>query len=145
MSSKKGDFFTSIFESVSKELGNAGKSLNEMLSPDNIGTKVPAINILDINDRIEVQVAAPGMEKTNFSINVEDDILIISSKGQEEAAQLNYMQREFGFGAFKRSFEVPKEVNISGIAANYEKGILKVTLPKKDEFIKQSKSDIEIW
>ncbi len=145
MSSKKGDFFTSIFESVSKELGNAGKSLNEMLAPDDIGTKVPAINIIDLNDRIEVQVAAPGMEKTNFSINVEDDVLVISSKGQEESDKMNFVQREFGFGPFKRSFEVPKEVNIGGIGAAYEKGLLKVTLPKKEEFIKESKSDIEIW
>ncbi len=143
---KKEDFFKSIFSSVSKEIESVGKGVNEMFQKEDIGSKVPAINIIEYNDKIEVLVAAPGMEKQDFSLNVEEEVLIIESKkGQQNDDSQNYLLREFGFGAFQRSFEIPESVDVGKIGAAYDKGILTVTCPKKSQFIKMSKTDIEIW
>lgn len=101
------------------------------------GTRIPAVNVKESDEEFEIQVAAPGMEKEDFDINVENNTLSISAEQQNENEQKNekgrFTKREFSFSSFKRSFSLPETVNDEDIKANYENGILKLSIPKKEE------------
>jgi HSP20 family protein len=96
---------------------------------------LPAANVIEKEDSFEVEFAAPGLNKEDFKINVENNVLTVSSEKEQvkEEKEKNYTRREFAYGAFTRSFALPKTIDIDKIGAAYENGILKVTLPKKEE------------
>ena len=99
-------------------------------------TTLPAVNILETKDDFRIEVAAPGMEKKDFSINLENDTLTISSEKKSEVKneEENYSRREFSCQSFQRAFTLPGNlVDGEKINAKYEEGILKVHLPKKEE------------
>ncbi len=94
----------------------------------------PAANILETGDSFVIEMAVPGRNKEDFSLNLEKDILTISSEKESPADEnMNYTRREFQTTAFSRSYIVPKTVDSERIEAAYEQGILRVTLPKKEE------------
>ena len=96
---------------------------------------VPAVNITDNKDDYKVSVAAPGLKKNDFKIDLEGNMLTISSEKEEnkEEKDARYTRKEYSYSAFRRSFALPEEVNQDKIEASYEDGVLKVVLPKKDE------------
>lgn len=95
----------------------------------------PAVNIVETNQAFTLELAAPGFEKSDFVLKVEDDYLTISAKREAKTENQNerYTRREFRFDAFERSFKLPETVNQEAIGAVYENGVLVVTLPKKEE------------
>jgi len=97
---------------------------------------VPAVNIKENDDEFIVALAAPGMEKKDFNINLENDILTISSEKTVEKTENEdiYTSREYNYQAFTRSFNVPKDM-IDGdkIAAQYKNGELIIKVPKREE------------
>ncbi|MCK9219217.1 MAG: Hsp20/alpha crystallin family protein [Bacteroidales bacterium] len=106
----------------------------------------PAANIMESNDAFHLEIAAPGMEKNDFKINLENNILTISSAVEDEKREegKNYTRKEFYYGSFSRSFTLPKTVDLDQIKADYENGILKINLPKKDEARIEQKKEIKI-
>lgn len=106
---------------------------------------VPAVNIKDEKDKYLLEIAAPGMKKEDFKIDLEDSVLTISSEKKEENKEKedNYTRREFVYSSFSRSFTLPKTVKVDKIKANYSNGILSLTLPKRDEELKLARQ-IEI-
>lgn len=94
--------------------------------------QTPALNILELDNEFKLELAAPGLEKSDFKIQIENNFLTISAEKKEEKNEEkeNYRRREFSYQSFKRSFELPKDVNAEGIAAKYENGILNVSIPK---------------
>ena len=96
---------------------------------------VPAVNITDNKDDYQVSVAVPGMKKSDFKIDVEGNMLTISSEKEEssEEKDARYTRKEYSYSSFRRSFALPEEVNQEKIEASYQDGVLKVMLPKKDE------------
>jgi HSP20 family protein len=100
-------------------------------------TTIPAVNILETSDGFKVEMAAPGMDKKDFQIELNNELLTISSKRewQEEVQEgQNYTRREFSYQSFQRSFHLPKSVvDESKIKAVYENGVLRVLIPKKEE------------
>lgn len=96
---------------------------------------VPAVNIDENKDQYELALAVPGMKKNDFNINVEGNMLTISSEKEEESEekQKNGYRREFNYSSFSRSFALPNEVIKDKIDARYQDGVLKVSLPKKEE------------
>ena len=98
---------------------------------------IPAINIIENFPNFVVELAAPGLNKEDFSIEVEEDTLKITSKKEtetkEESKDSSYRKREFNYAAFERSFKLPESIQPEEIQASYENGILRVTLPKKEE------------
>lgn len=95
---------------------------------------IPAINIAESSSGFEIELSVPGMTKEDFKINLESNVLTISSeKENKEEESRNYLRREFFSGTFSRSFTLPKNVDIESIKADYAEGILKVNLPKKAE------------
>ncbi len=100
------------------------------------GTTLPAVNIVETNENFVVEMAAPGMKKDDFSIELTNDLLKISSAKQFESELgegERYTRREYSYQAFQRSFQLPKNVvEDTKIHAKYEDGILRVLIPKKE-------------
>ncbi len=102
---------------------------------------IPAVNIKEENDKFILEMAAPGMKKDDFQINLDNYQLTISSERSEkkEDKKENYTRREFMYSTFSRSFTLPKTIDIDKIKADYKNGILTLTLPKKEEEAKLTK------
>ncbi|MEZ4873876.1 MAG: Hsp20/alpha crystallin family protein [Flavobacteriaceae bacterium] len=113
-----------------------GNDLPSVFRPNfNTGLSLPKVNISETNESFTVALAAPGLKKEDFNIEIDHQLLSISSEMQhkvDEDAE-NYTRREFGYASFKRSFTLPESVNTEKVKATYEDGILTLLLPKKDE------------
>ncbi len=108
---------------------------------------VPAVNIMEEDNEYRIEVSAPGIDKKDVKINLEDDVLTISSERKEENEEKNknYVRREFNYTAFSRSFVVPEEVEADKISAEHKNGILTLHLPKKEEVVKKTqKREIKV-
>lgn len=105
------------------------------LSNFNTGMTLPAVNIKENADEFFLEIAVPGMKKSDFNIDVENKILSISSENKEEHEEQkeNYTRREFGYSSFKRTFTLPDAIESDKISAQYKDGILIVHLPKREE------------
>ncbi|MFX1704974.1 Hsp20/alpha crystallin family protein [Chitinophaga sp. CC14] len=135
--------FPSLFDDFfGRELFNWGNNNFSSTS-----TTVPAVNIKETTDAFEVEVAAPGMEKGDFSITLDGNLLTISSakQQQEEKKEQNYTRREFSYQSFQRSFELAKDVvDEDKINARYENGLLHLTIPKKEEAKQKGPRTIQV-
>jgi HSP20 family protein len=96
---------------------------------------VPAVNVHEDKDNFILSVAAPGLKKSDFNIDVDGNLLTISSEKEEnkEEKDARYTRKEYNYSSFSRTFTIPEEVKQDKIEAEYENGVLKVTLPKKEE------------
>ena len=97
---------------------------------------LPSVNIMDTENSFEIEVAAPGMAKKDFKIELNNNILTISSENEnsKEDENQNYTRKEFSYKSFLRSFRLPEnKVDGNKINAKYKNGILFVSLPKKEE------------
>ncbi len=100
------------------------------------GTTIPKVNILETHDAFRVEMAAPGMKKDNFRIELDNDMLSISSELKHEEAlpdDHHYSRREFSYQSFRRTFHLPDTVENEKIKAHYENGLLSLVIPKRDE------------
>ena len=102
---------------------------------------VPATNIIEHKNEYELELAVPGYEKKDFKIDLEQNMLTISSTKEEnhEENTKDYSRKEFSSCSFSRSFTLPETIDKDNIQANYENGILHVTLPKVEEVKKLTK------
>ena len=106
---------------------------------------LPSVNILDNEKFFELNLAAPGKNRKDFIIELEDQILTISSESfTNNDDSDNFTRQEYRYGNFKRSFRLPDSINTSLIKAKYENGILSISLPKLKEAIPEPKKQIEI-
>ncbi len=99
----------------------------------------PAINIVENEKNYEIELAAPGLSKDDFKLNVNnDDELEISleRKSEENKEKRNFLRREFSYASYRRSFVLPEEVEREKISAVMLNGVLRITLPKKEEVVK---------
>jgi HSP20 family protein len=105
------------------------------LSNFNTGMTLPAVNIKENKDEYFLEIAVPGMKKSDFVIDVDNKILSISSetKTEHEEKDETYTRREFGYSSFKRTFTLPDTVESDKIKAQYKDGILMIHLPKREE------------
>lgn len=96
---------------------------------------MPAVNIKETEVDYQLELAAPGLNKEDFNLEIKQGILklSVSKSTQEEEKTEKYTRQEFGYQKFERSFALPKNaIQIENIQASYEQGILKVTLPKQE-------------
>ena len=114
-------------------------TLADVIGSDNTISS-PSVNVVEHDSHYELDLAAPGLTKQDFNIDIEQDNLIISAEKQTENEEKNgrFTRREFSYGSFKRSFHLDDMINRDKIAATYVDGVLKVTLPKKEEAVKKS-------
>lgn len=99
------------------------------------GISMPSVNIVEGKNDFRIEVAAPGLEKKDFKINLENNVLTISSVKEVKDEQVDdkYMRREFSYSSFQRSFALPNTVDAEKINANYKDGVLNLVIPKKEE------------
>lgn len=109
-------------------------------------SSVPSVNIIENPSDFKVELAAPGMDRKDFKIEIDNNSLTISGEKKEERKEdtENYRRREFSYNAFNRSFDLPENVIADKIDAKYENGILHLSLPKKEVTILKPKKEIKI-
>ncbi|MDY0089464.1 MAG: Hsp20/alpha crystallin family protein [Flavobacteriaceae bacterium] len=128
--------------------------IDEFLKPDWLGgmerfnAHVPAVNIKETDNSFIVELAAPGKKKEDFNIELNENILTISSEekteNEEKGQEGRYTRKEFSYSSFKRAFTLPETVNEDSIKASYDDGVLHINLPKKEEALPKPKRLIEI-
>ena len=106
----------------------------------------PAVNIIEGAREFKVEVAAPGVCKEDFTVNVEKNILEISAvrKENNDVEAGKYLRKEFSYSEFKRTFSLPSSVDAEKIKATHENGVLTVEIPKKDEALINPRKQISI-
>ena len=107
---------------------------------------LPAVNVEETDDSFVMELAAPGMDKEDFNISVENGCLNISSEKKEETEEKkkNYTRKEFSYSSFMRSFNLPESVDQDKINAQYQNGILKVMVAKKEEAKTSAPKSIDV-
>ena len=112
----------------------------------NTGITLPKVNIRETKDAYFVDMAVPGLKKNDFHIDLDNQVLSISTEMEEnnEQQEENYTRREFGYASFKRSFSLPETVKEDAIKAEYTEGVLSIHLPKKEEAIQKPAKRIKI-
>jgi HSP20 family protein len=116
-------------------------------------SQTPAVNIVEDEKNFIIEVAAPGLAKEDFKIDLNKEMLTISadkkmeddsSTDVQDKKKPNYIKKEFSYNSFKRNFKVTDKIETSGISASYENGVLKVILPKKEKSNEETSKTITI-
>ncbi|MDB5115339.1 MAG: Hsp20/alpha crystallin family protein [Mucilaginibacter sp.] len=117
--------FEDVFESI----------LNDTFLSDRMVSRVPAVNISETDGHYHIELAAPGLKKGDFKVNLDRDILTISAEHQTEQTDNDkkYNKREYSYSSFVRSFTLPDSANDEGIEAEYINGVLKINVAKREE------------
>lgn len=136
-------FVPNTFNSLFDDL--AGRSMSEFLGNDFV-SGTPSVNIIEHDASYDIEIAAPGLGKEDFSIELDKDQLIISGskeEASEDKEEGTYTKREFNYKNFKRSFHISEDIDGDSIHAQYANGILTVSMAKKVE-VKDPIKKIEI-
>lgn len=127
--------------------GNSAKTLNPWLTDvfdsfindsfvsDRMTTRVPAVNIAETENAFHIELAAPGLNKEDFKINLEKNALSISVEKKQEVSDENkrFSRKEYSYSSFVRTFTLPDTADQANIEAEYTDGILKINVAKKEE------------
>ncbi len=146
---KKGKSFPTLvndFFENGKLFSPVIHDLENRLLDFGLKSKIPSVNIKENGVDFKIELAAPGLEKNDFKIEVEGGLLVISAEKQEEKTdeKENYRRKEFSYNFFKRSFDLPENSVPEKIEAKYENGILKLILPKKEVAPATPKKEIAV-
>ena len=127
--------FNDVFESI----------FNDTFFNDRMVARVPAVNISESENNYHVELAAPGLKKEDFKLNLERNQLTISveQSADHQDNQKNYSKREYSYSSFVRSFTLPESADDSQINASYTDGILRIDIAKREE-AKMVRRQIEI-
>ena len=127
--------FNDVFDSI----------FNDTFFSDRMITRVPAVNISESENNYHVELAAPGLKKEDFKLNLDRNVLNISVEQRNEAndTQKNYSKREYSYASWVRSFTLPESANAEDIEASYTDGVLKIDIAKREE-AKMVRRQIEI-
>ncbi|MHA7056371.1 Hsp20/alpha crystallin family protein [Aquimarina sp. M1] len=112
----------------------------------NTGLTLPKVNIRETKNAYFVDMAVPGLKKSDFHIDLDNQILSISTETKDSDGSNGdqYTRREFGYASFKRSFSIPETIMEDKIEAAYSDGVLSIHLPKKEEAIQKPPRSIKI-
>ena len=115
--------------------GTAGKALT-----------LPRVNITEDKNSYNLSLAAPGLHKKDFKIDIDGNLLTISAQKEEnkEEKEQSFTRKEYNYSSFSRSFTMPEEVEMDKINANYDGGVLKLILPKNEKALKSQQKVIQV-
>ncbi|MDP5120824.1 MAG: Hsp20/alpha crystallin family protein [Spirosomaceae bacterium] len=118
----------------------------DRIQKPSVSKTLPLVNVVENEESFRIELAAPGLTRADFKVNIHEDVLTISSEKQAENEETkeNYTRREFSYASFNRSFNLPDTVDSDNIAATYNEGILNLTLPKKEEAKPKEPKMIEV-
>ncbi|NND77252.1 MAG: Hsp20/alpha crystallin family protein [Flavobacteriales bacterium] len=108
------------------------------------GNSIPSANVREDEDQYFIDMAIPGFEKNDLNIDLNENILTVSSEQSSENTVEEYKMREFNYSSFKRSFKLPKEIDANKINASYKAGVLSVNIPKMHKDDSTLKKTIKI-
>lgn len=119
--------------------------LDNFLMPEKSGN-IPAVNVVENKNEFNIDVAAPGLEKDDFIIDLHNNLLSISCEKEDkhEEKEEKFMRREFCYSSFRRSFSLPETADVDKISAVHKNGILHITIPKKEEAKEKPARQIKI-
>ncbi len=108
--------------------------------------KLPAANITEGDKAFNLELAAPGLEKEDFDLSIDNQLLTVSCQKEEqsESKDKQYTRKEFSYRSFSRSFVLPESVDAEKINASYRDGVLNIELPKKETALKQPRKQISV-
>jgi HSP20 family protein len=111
-----------------------------------LGSTLPSVNLKETDKHYVIELAAPGMKKEDFKVEMHNGILTVSAETKEEKEDKNedFLRREFSYSSFSRSFSVPENVMEDKIEASYADGLLKISLTKKEAKAIKSAKAIEV-
>ncbi|WP_018617790.1 Hsp20/alpha crystallin family protein [Spirosoma luteum] len=127
-----------------------GRDMNDLFNTSvSSFSNVPAVNVLENEDGFQIEVAAPGLNKENFKLNLNHNNLTISgsqetAKEESDKEDKRYTRREFNYSSFQRTFTLPTSVDVDAIRASYADGLLTIELPKRGEAKVKPPRQIEI-
>lgn len=118
---------------------------NDTLLETRASVKAPAVNISESKTGYQIEVAAPGLRKEDFKINLEKNVLNVSAERKTENTEEDkqYSKREFSYQSFSRSFNLPDTIDSEAVEATYENGILSIQLSKREDQIKQKTIEVK--
>lgn len=118
-------FFNDVFDSI----------LNDSFLSDKLASRVPAVNIAETENEFNIELAAPGLKKENFKINLDKNVLTVSADKKVENIEegKKFSKREYSYNSFTRSFTLPETADHGKIDAEYTDGILKLNIAKREE------------
>lgn len=118
-------YFNNVFDSLFSDAVNKNYGVSKM----------PQVNILETASGYKIELAAPGLNKEDFKIELKKDNLVIKAekKVEQTEEQKNYSRKEFEYYAFERSFVLPEVADKEKINAEYVNGILNITIGKKEQ------------
>ena len=132
--SNNNPWFSSIFDDILTQ--------NKLDVPNCENFSTPPVNIKEKSTNFVIEIAIPGLSKSDFKIEIEDAILKVSSTTSETTStedtekikeDFTSTRKEFAINGFNRSFKLPETIDVDAIEANYEAGILTLSLPKREE------------
>lgn len=102
--------------------------------PTKIGVNIPSVNVKELAGEYQLELAAPGLDRKDFKLEISNHSLRISAEKEEKkSSEDGYIRREYAYNSFCRTFPLPENINTEKIDAHYENGILQVTIPKLKE------------
>ena len=127
--------FNDVFDSI----------FNDTFFSDRMVSRVPAVNISETENNYHIELAAPGLKKEDFKLNLERNNLSISVEqtAEHQDNQKNYTKREYSYNSFVRTFTIPDSADANNIDATYTDGILRIDIAKREE-AKAMRRQIEI-
>lgn len=108
--------------------------------------RIPSVNITESEKEFEIEMAAPGLDRKDIKVEVENNMLCISSEKEENKKEekKNYTRREYSYNSFSRKFSLPENSLPDKVNAKYENGILHVVLPKKEVTVSKMSKEIKV-
>ena len=114
-----------------------GNGLSEFFNSDTFaGT--PSVNVIETDSAFEIEIAAPGLSKEDFTVEADNDRLTISVQKEDKESEKvdgKFTRREFNYSKFSRSFHLSEDINKDEITASYRDGVLKLNLAKNESVI----------
>jgi len=144
---KNGNSFDSLFPANSRmDFPNFFNDVFDNLLKEEKVSWMPAVNIMERENDFKIDLAVPGLDKKDFNIEVENDMLVVSGERKEEKVEEKdrVTKREFHYGSFKRSFTLPEIADVEKINASYNNGVLSVSIAKKEEAKQNAKRQISV-
>jgi len=138
---RESDPFLSLQNEMNRMFENFFERPFGMRSGESWDNFAPSIDVYETEKEIKVDVELPGMDEKDIDITLGNNVLTISGKKETEDTQegKSYYRHERSYGSFRRSIELPDEVDEELIDATYQKGILKIVLPKSDQSVSTRK------
>lgn len=146
MSLVKSNQKEDLFPSLLSDFFDNNRFLGNRFFEREFDSSLPAVNIKEDDQQFDIEFAAPGFSKNDFKIDVENDVMTVSSEKEEDKSEENkrFTRREFSYNAFSRSFTLPQSVNADKIDAKYTDGVLHLQVPKKEEAKTHPKKQIKV-